>query len=56
MALLLEKINHAFNLFEKGHLSEAEALYNECLSEVSKTDEYVQILHGLGYIKTTKKI
>ena len=44
MKLLEEKLNHAFELFDTGHLDEAEALYNECLNQVSDTNsnEYSQ--------------
>lgn len=53
MTFLKEQINQAFELFDKGYLVEAEELYNECLSKISDThsNEYTQVLHGLGYVK-----
>lgn len=55
MTILNERINQAFELFDKGHLIEAEELYNRCLSEIEETDssEYIQVLHGLGYVKAS---
>lgn len=57
MKLLEEKLNAAFDLFDQGKLVEAENLYNECLIAVENKncDEYVQILHGLGYVKAAQK-
>ncbi|PRY81415.1 tetratricopeptide repeat protein [Alkalibacterium olivapovliticus] len=53
MRLLKEEFTQAFELFDKGYLVEAEVLYRECLSKISDTnsDEYLQGLHGLGYVK-----
>jgi hypothetical protein len=53
LSLLKEQLNRAFELFDKGLLNEAEVLYNGCLEKISDTNsnEYVQVLHGLGYVK-----
>ncbi|MEH7239386.1 tetratricopeptide repeat protein [Bacillus sp. JJ1562] len=53
MSLLNEQLNRAFELFDKGLLNEAEALNNGCLEKINDTNsnEYVQVLHGLGYVK-----
>ena len=57
MKLLEEKLNHAFELFDTEHLDEADALYNECLNQVSdiNSNEYSQVLHGLGYVKASQQ-
>ena len=53
MAFLKDQINQAFELFDKGYLVEAEELYHDCLSQISEvsSDQYMNILHGLGYVK-----
>jgi tetratricopeptide (TPR) repeat protein len=53
MAFLKDQINQAFELFDKGYLVEAEELYHDCLSQITEasSDQYVNILHGLGYVK-----
>jgi tetratricopeptide (TPR) repeat protein len=58
IVLLKEQLNRAFELFDKGLLNEAEALYNGCLEKISDTNsnEYVQVLHGLGYVKAALNI
>ncbi|MEK5174335.1 tetratricopeptide repeat protein [Heyndrickxia sp. FSL W8-0496] len=49
-----EKINQAFTYFDNGELDKAEQIYRECLREVQdkKSQEYRNILHGLGYVKS----
>jgi len=53
--LLKEQINQAFELFDRGYLVESEELYNKCLSRIEdlNSDEYNQVLHGLGYVKAS---
>jgi len=36
MSFLKDKINQAFELFDKGYIVEAEELYHDCLSQISE--------------------
>lgn len=55
MSLISEKLDEAFNLFDQGKLQEAEELYEVCIQQLGPTisDDYVQALHGLGYVKAS---
>jgi len=57
MIILKEQIDQAFELFDRGCLVEAEELYNKCLSKIEtpNSNEYTQVLHGLGYVKAGLK-
>lgn len=53
MGDLEEKMASAFELFDKGEYKKAEVLYTACLEKVKDkhSDEYIQVLHGLGFVK-----
>lgn len=56
METIDKKLTRAFELFNNGKLLEAEKLYGECLKSPDITpDEYINALHGLGFVKSHQK-
>ncbi|MFS0688790.1 tetratricopeptide repeat protein [Sporosarcina sp. 179-K 8C2 HS] len=56
METIEDKLTRAFELFNIGKLFEAEEIYNECLNIVERTsEEYISVLHGLGFVKAHQK-
>lgn len=51
---IMQKLNKAFELFDKGEYKRAEKIYLTCLSELTDDQHnlYKAVLNGLGYVKS----
>lgn len=54
--IIVNKLNHAFELFESNQLIEAEEVYQECLKRIdTSSTKYKAALHWMGYVKSELK-